>query len=142
MTVTVLVPVVAAGGASPAAVILVAAFVFGLALIRSVMFDFSDVMADRLLGRDTLPALVGVNKARAALAVLAAALAVVLAAGVAAGIIRGPGYWILICPAYVLCYVLVFAKQVMVSEHRCALVVDGGFILVAVICYAHTVVGA
>jgi len=141
MTVTVLVPVVAAGGASPAAVTLVAAFVFGLALIRSVMFDFSDVMADRLLGRDTLPALIGVNRARAALAVLAAALAGVLAAGVAAGIIRGPGYWILICPAYVLCYVLVFAKQVMVSEHRCALVVDGGFILAAVICYAHAAAG-
>ena len=143
---TVLLPVVAAGGVAgsegaPAAlaVIAVAAFVFGMAFIRSVMFDFSDVTADRLLGRDTFPSLVGVRRARTILFALAAALAAVLAAGVAAGLIFGPGYWILLSPAYVICYLLVFARQITGSERRCALVVDGGFVLTAVICFVHAV---
>ena len=143
---TVLLPVVAAGGAGESerspevlAVIAVAAFVFGMAFIRSVMFDFSDVTADRLLGRDTFPALVGVGRARRVLLALAGALAAVLAAGVAANLIFGPGYWILLSPAYVICYLLVFARQITGSEHRCALVVDGGFVLTAVVCFVHAV---
>ena len=133
--VTVLLPVVAAGGAGAPAVIVVAAFVFGMAFIRSVMFDFSDVTADRLLGRDTFPALVGVGRARTVLLALAAALAVVLATGIAAGLIFGPRYWILLSPAYVICYLLVFARQITGSERLCALVVDGGFVLTAVVCF-------
>jgi len=137
--VTVLLPVVAAGGAGVGAVAVVAAVVFGMAFIRSVMFDFSDVTADRLLGRDTFPALVGVGRARTILAALAVVLAVVLAAGVAAGLIAGPRYWILLFPAYVLLYLLAFARQITGSERRCALVVDGGFFLAAVICFVYAV---
>ncbi len=141
MVATVLVPVSAAGGASAPAVVIVAVFVLGLAFIRSVMFDFSDVTADRLLGRDTLPALIGVRRARAALAVLAVGLVVVLGAGVERGVIGGPHYWILLSPAYVLCYLLAFGQYLMTSEHRCALVVDAGFFLTALVCYLAGALG-
>ncbi len=146
---TVLLPVVAARGTwagaegpQVLAVIAVAAFVFGMAFVRSVMFDFSDVTADRLLGRDTFPAMVGVGRARTILLALTGLLAVVLAAGVAADLIGGPRYWILLSPAYVICYLLVFARQITGSEHRCALVVDGGFVLTAVVCFVHAVSAA
>ncbi len=135
--VTVLVPVVAAGGASVCAVLAVAAFVFGLAFIRSVMFDFSDVMADRLLGRDTLPALIGVVRARAVLAVLAVVLGAVVIAGAGWGLTGGPRYWMLLCPAYVLCYLLMFGKAIAASERRCALVVDGSMLLAGAIALVH-----
>jgi len=138
--VTVFVPVVAAPHASVGAVAAVAAFVFGLAFIRSVMFDFADVTADRLLGRDTLPALVGVARARGTLAALAAALLAVLAAGSAAGALAGPRYWILLSPAYVLCYLLLFRKvRITASERLCALVVDGGMLLPGAVAFLHAV---
>ena len=136
---TVLVPVVAAGGASVYAVVAVALFVFGLAFIRSVMFDFSDVMADRLLGRDTLPALMGAPRARATLSVLAGALALVLVVGRAAGAIGGPGYWMLLCPAAVLGYLLLFGRIVTAPEHRCAVVVDGGMLLAGLVALVHSI---
>jgi 4-hydroxy-3-methylbut-2-enyl diphosphate reductase len=138
--VTVLVPVVAAVEETPVsvyAVAAVAAFVFGLAFIRSVMFDFSDVMADRLLGRDTLPSVVGIVRARLVLAVLALGLAGLVAAATALGWLAGPGYWMMLCPAYVLGYVLVFGEGVTASEHRCAVVVDGGMWLVGLIALGH-----
>ncbi len=140
MAVTALVPVVAAHGTLTSyPVALVAGFVFGLAFIRSVMLDFSDVMADRLLGRDTLPALIGPRPARALLAVVACALAAMLAVGTAFGGVVGPRYWILLCPAYILCYLLVFDRLITVSERRCAVVVDGGTLFAGLIALLHSV---
>ncbi len=135
--VTVFVPVVAAQGAHASGVAVVAAFVFGLAVVRSVMFDFSDVTADRLLGRETLPALLGGARARGVLGVLTAALAIGLAAGASAGAVVGPGHWMLLCSAYVLGYLLVFGSSVAASEWRCALVVDGGMLLAGAIALVH-----
>ena len=135
--VTVFVPVVAARGSSVYAVAVVAVFVFGLAFIRSVMFDFTDVMADRLLGRDTLPALIGVAPARAVLAVLAVVLGAVLIAGLV--VIAGPGLWLLVCPVYVLCYLLIFEKQITASERRCAVVVDGAMLVAGLIGMADAI---
>ena len=137
--VAVLVPVVAEPSASVYAVAVVAAVVFGLAFIRSVMFDFSGVTADRLLGRDTLPALIGVFRARVVLAVLAAVIAAVLAVGAASGKVLGPGCWALLCPAYVFGYLLAFGKSVTVSERRCAVVVDGGMLLAGIIALVHAI---
>jgi len=142
--VTVLVPTVAATEpveyepVSGYAVAAVAGFVFGLAFIRSVMFDFSDVMADRLLGRDTLPAVIGVTPAKTVLAVLAVVLAVILAVSAAFGGIGAVGYWMLLCPAYVLCYLLVSEEVIAASEHRCAAVVDGGMLLAGAIALLYT----
>ena len=141
---TVFVPAVAAARGSvysvSASAALVAAFVFGLAFIRSVMFDFSDVMADRLLGRDTLPALIGVRRARVVLGVLAVVLAIVLGAGAATGKIAALGYWMLLCPAYVLSYVLIPGRTITVSEHRTAVLADGGMMLAGLIALAYAIV--
>ena len=142
--VAVFVPVVAAGGASVYAVAAIAVFVFVLAFIRSVMFDFSDVTADRLLGRDTLPALIGVVPAKAMLAILAGGLAVLLSLGSALGAFgraAGLGYWMLLCPAYVLCYVVIFEKSITVSERRCGAAVDGGMLLAGAIALLYTILG-
>jgi (E)-4-hydroxy-3-methyl-but-2-enyl pyrophosphate reductase len=137
MVATVIIPAVAVGGASTASVLVVALWVFGLALIRSEMFDFSDVMADRLLGRDTLPALIGVTRARRLLTALVAALVLLIAFSVAAGVMHGPGYWMLLCPAYVLCYLLAYDRVITSSEHLCGLVVDGGMWLAGLIALVH-----
>jgi (E)-4-hydroxy-3-methyl-but-2-enyl pyrophosphate reductase len=141
MVATVIIPAVAVGGASVASVAVVALWVFGLALVRSVMFDFSDVTADRLLGRDTLPALIGVTRARTAVAAVVVVLMAALAAGTAMGVINGPGYWMLLCPVYVLCYLLVFGKAITASERLCALVVDGGMWLAGLIALTHALAG-
>ena len=140
----VLVPAVAARGGSVYGVVAAAAFVFGMAFIRSVMFDFTDVTADRLLGRDTLPALLGVARARAALAVLAGALLVLLGAGAAAGVFGGRSAlagWLVLCPAYVLGYLTVFERSVTASERRCGVVVDGGMLLAGAIALAFAHLG-
>ena len=136
--VAVVVPAVAARSVSVYAVGAVAAFVFGLAFIRSVMFDFSDVMGDRLIGRDTLPALVGIVRAKLVLGIVALLLAVVVAGARSAGLVGGPGYWMLLCPGYVLWYV-VFGDAIAVSERRCALVVDGGMLLAGAIALADRI---
>jgi 4-hydroxy-3-methylbut-2-enyl diphosphate reductase len=139
--VTVLIPVAAAGEARPGSVIAVAAFVFGLALVRTVMFDFTDVMGDRLIGRDTLPALIGVERARMAMAAVTVLLAGMIVAATASGVIGPLGYWMLLCPLYVLCYLLVLSRAILASEHRCAAVVDGGMWLVGIVALARTVAG-
>ncbi|MFO7900527.1 MAG: 4-hydroxy-3-methylbut-2-enyl diphosphate reductase [Planctomycetota bacterium] len=138
--VAVLVPVVAANGASLYAVVPTAVFVFGLAFIRSVMFDFSDVMADRLLGRETLPALIGVPRAGRMLALIAGLLVLVLAGAASTGGFGGRAplaWWLLLCPGYVLVYLLVFRDWVTASERRCGAVADGGMLLAGLIALVY-----
>jgi 4-hydroxy-3-methylbut-2-enyl diphosphate reductase len=136
--VTVLIPVAAAGGTRPWSVVAVAAFVFGMALVRTVMFDFTDVMGDRLIGRDTLPSLIGVARARVSMAAVSVLLATLLVVASATGVVDAIGYWMLLCPLYVLCYLLVFGRAIMASEHRCAAIVDGGMWLVGIVALARS----
>ena len=112
---------------------------FGIAcavgFIRTTMLDFTDIQADRMIGRDTLPAVIGTSKTRRTLAVLAGALTAVLLAMTVTGRFSGLGYWLLLVPGYIFGYLYAYHRQVVAGETVCSLVADGTLVLMGVVAY-------
>ncbi len=120
-------------GVPPQGAILASAVAFVLVFVRSTMFDFTDIQGDRLLGRETLPALLGARRTRIYLAAAAVSLAVILTAGAALGILSTLGYWLLPCPAFILLVLYPLFKRVVKSDIVCPLVADGFLVTAGVI---------
>ena len=112
-----------------AAALLAGLAAFILSFVRTALFDFTDIQGDRLLGRETLPVLLGADRARAHLALMAGLLAAVLAGAAAAGIFKPLGYLLLPCPALIVLVLYPLFGKVVKSELVCPLVADGLLLL-------------
>jgi len=98
---------------------------FILAFVRSSLFDFTDIQGDRLLGRETLPVLIGSHRTRILLAALSGFLALLLTAGTASAVFSVLGYWLLPCPIFIVLLLFPLFQRVVKSELVCPLVADG-----------------
>jgi (E)-4-hydroxy-3-methyl-but-2-enyl pyrophosphate reductase len=75
-------------------------FVFTLVFVRSALSDLQDLQSDRLLGRETIPVVIGTEKTQKLLKWFAIILSVLLAAAAVADVVT-PFAWLLIsCPFY------------------------------------------
>jgi len=117
-------------------VVLAAAVAFILAFVRATMFDFTDIQGDRMLGRETLPVLMGPHRTRVYLAIITVALAAVLAAGSIAGVFTPLGWWLLPCPAFILLVLFPLFQRLIKSDLVCSLVADGFLVMAGIIALA------
>lgn len=87
---------------SPSAAMFVSfLFVFSIVFIRSSLSDIMDIQSDRLIGRETIPILVGEERTRVLVLGIAAALSVLLIVSYAAGWTSSLSLILLICIFYV-----------------------------------------
>jgi len=105
------------------------AFVFVLTFIKATMVDLADMQEDHLLGRETLPTLIGEVRTRKLMLALTVVLAAILAVSTAVGWVPSLGWLLITCPAYILIYMLVFSRSLRVSDVLCTLVTDGASLL-------------
>ena len=80
----------------PASVAVAFLFAAGMVFWRTAMSDLLDIQGDRIVGRETIPILIGVKKTRMLLGVLLAMLAGLLLVATAAGAVSGLGPWLLL----------------------------------------------
>jgi len=111
------------------ALLVASCFVFVLTFIKATTVDLGDMQEDHLLGRETLPILMGEMRTRKLMVMLTIVLAALLALSSALGWIPSVGWLLLVCPAYILTYLLIFRRSLMVSDVLCTLVTDGASLL-------------
>ncbi len=87
-----------AAGASTAVAF---AFTFGLVFIRSAMSDIMDMQSDKLLGRETIPVIIGKEKTQIILRVIIVILLIVLLISHPAGWTPALSYFLVFCPLYI-----------------------------------------
>lgn len=139
-TVCVLIPFLHEGGNTPAMVVAgLVAFVMNF--IRATAYDFMDIQGDHLLGRETLPVLLGERATRRLLERLSGGLMVVLLVGGGSGIVGAS--WSLalllaLCPLYMYLYLSVGLRWIASSEVKCSLVADGSLLLSGTIAFVWT----
>jgi 4-hydroxy-3-methylbut-2-enyl diphosphate reductase len=104
-------------------------FAFVLTFVKATVVDLADVQEDHLLGRETLPIVLGERKTRRLLLALAAGLALVLVVGAALPSTSSLWWLMLACPAYVLAYLSLFLRRLVTSDVLCGLVTDGALVL-------------
>jgi 4-hydroxy-3-methylbut-2-enyl diphosphate reductase len=104
--------------------------VFGLVFVRALLRDFRDLQADRLIGKETLPLVIGVRRTRSILLTVILLLALVNALSAALGWVPSPlGYAMLLPIAYTAACVPLFTRQTIVQAFGAELVIDATFIV-------------
>jgi (E)-4-hydroxy-3-methyl-but-2-enyl pyrophosphate reductase len=105
------------------------AFVFA----RTAFFDLLDIQGDRIMGKETLPILLGNRKTAVLLKATLVGCMILVAAGSATGLISGLGFFLTLCPAVMLLLVNAYEKGQMLPSMRLEFLVESLFLLSGVI---------
>lgn len=125
---TVVLPAVAwAGEVNMAAGSIAFIFTFTLVYIRSVLSDIRDIRGDRLVGRETIPIMIGVDGAKVFLALVTAGMASLLVSSAGGGLVGPFAYVLTASIGYTGMYLWLYHKKVINRGLRFDLVVDGVF---------------
>lgn len=145
-------PLVAAGWAVSAAVLpvlgstdfshlsaLAVSFLFaaGMVFWRTAMSDLLDIQGDRIVGRETIPILVGAKRTRRILLGLLGAEGVLLVGSATAGVIPPIGYWLIISVLVFGVFLLLFKQRHLVDRLWFEGVIDGNFVLAGLLAMAY-----
>ncbi|MFH1114650.1 MAG: 4-hydroxy-3-methylbut-2-enyl diphosphate reductase [Pseudomonadota bacterium] len=145
-------PLVAAGWAVSASVLpvlgaeppaslpaLAVSFVFaaGMVFWRTAMSDLLDIQGDRIVGRETIPILIGVKRTRRLLLALVGAEALLLMGSAAAGVITPIGYWLLTSVSVFGIFLMLFRRRHLVDRLWFEGVIDGNFVLAGLLSMAY-----
>jgi 4-hydroxy-3-methylbut-2-enyl diphosphate reductase len=130
-----LLPALAATGGLPPATLFSFSFVFALVYVWSATFDILDIQADRLLGRETVPVLIGEKRTLKLLHTTVVAAALLLLAGALAGLVSHVAYWLVLSLGATLLYVSAIRRKTAMPRWAFEVLVEANFILAAAIAW-------
>jgi len=110
---------------------------FLLVIIRSLFFDIRDIQGDLIIGRETLPTIIGTRGTKALILSLTIVYGLLMLAGSAFGWLTGLGYMMLALSAYVGLYILLYHKKIIHREIPVEVMGDTQFILAGVLALLH-----
>lgn len=134
-TLAVLIPLFSRGNPAPlpAAAAVTFLLVVLIMFVRSTLFDIRDVQGDRLVGRETLPVLIGKEKTKLLLGGVSLLLPSLLLLASLRGWLPSHSYYYLGLVAYMVGYLYLYHKRVLFLGLGHELVVDSQLILAGVI---------
>lgn len=138
---TALIPVIAVeSDVFTVGVVVACMFTFGLAYIRSVLCDIRDIEGDRLVGRETIPILIGKAATKIFLGALTAGLFVMLLVATHYVYAGAFGYWLLGAVVYTGGYLVLYHRRAIRKGLTFDLVVDGVFHFSGLLAIIYTLV--
>ncbi|RJR20176.1 MAG: 4-hydroxy-3-methylbut-2-enyl diphosphate reductase [Nitrospiraceae bacterium] len=111
------------------------AFVLISVFIRSVVFDILSIEGDRIVGRETIPIIIGPKQTQIMLLILAVMISLFMFLSAFFGLVPGLGYYLVLSPVFVVTCFYIFQKRRMQVSTLFEAVIDSNFILVGVITY-------
>lgn len=115
-------------------------FTFILSLVRSSLFSLKDIQGDRIVGRETLPIILGKRKTKLLLIVILTGLTLILPLSWIWGWTSSLGLWLLLPVAYAYFYLFLYHRRVIFQGILSEAVVDTDFILSGATAYLWSVV--
>ncbi len=130
-TLTVLVPLLSEGEGLryPLAPAVAFAFVFGVLFVRSTLLDVRDIQGDRLVGRETIPVLIGPERTRILLIAVNILLSLLIVAASAISWLPPRSYLFLAITAYGFFYLYLYHRRILFRDLMSEVVVDGKLLL-------------
>jgi len=104
----------------------------GLVFVRTAFFDILDMQGDRIVGKETIPILVGEKRALRHLKVILAINFGILFVSSAFQLIPGLGFLLLICPAFVFIMLAAHERGYMLPGIRLEFLVESNFVMAGV----------
>jgi 4-hydroxy-3-methylbut-2-enyl diphosphate reductase len=108
-------------------------FVFTLVLIRSVVFDLRDIQGDQIMGRETIPMVLGKEPTKAALAALTGLLLAGMLGAALSGALQSIGYVMMIPLLYTWGYLYLYHRRVIARGVLFETILGGKFLLVGIL---------
>lgn len=105
----------------------------GMVFIRTAFFDILDIQGDRIVGKETLPILLGEKKTVRLLKIILFATFILLPAATLPGIISPLGVFLVSCPVFLYLVLVAFEKGRMISSTRLEFLVETHFVLAGAI---------
>jgi (E)-4-hydroxy-3-methyl-but-2-enyl pyrophosphate reductase len=112
-----------------------AAFVWasGLVFARTAFFEVLDMQGDRIVGKETIPILIGARQSMRLLKIMLLFLAVMVFILSISGVFTSLGYGLAICPVIMLLVILANEKEVMLPGIKMEFIIESTIVLSGVI---------
>jgi len=108
-------------------------FAAGMVFWRTALSDLLDIQGDRMVGRETIPILIGVDNTRKLLQVLLVLLGLLLTAAALLGVVPTVGFWLVLNTLVFGCFFVTYRKRHLVDRVSFEGIVDGNFLLAGII---------
>lgn len=105
-------------------------FAFSLVFMRNVLFDVRDIQRDKIVGRETIPTLLGLTRTKVLLSVLAAMMTLLLLGSSSMGWTSRVGYVMVLTIVYASSYLYLYHRRIIAyGTLLCEAIVDANFVL-------------
>ncbi|HUT26256.1 MAG TPA: 4-hydroxy-3-methylbut-2-enyl diphosphate reductase [Sumerlaeia bacterium] len=108
-------------------------FVFSLVFIRSVVTDFRDIQGDQIIGRETIPVVLGKDYTKTLLAVLTGVLLLAMIIVTAGDALTPLGYFMIFPLLYTWGYLYIYHRRLMKPGMAFEALIGGKFILIGIL---------
>jgi 4-hydroxy-3-methylbut-2-enyl diphosphate reductase len=115
--------------------VLVALWAIGIVFVRTAFFDILDMQGDRLVGKETIPILLGEKRSMRVLKIILILLTAALAVLSALGLTSGLGFALMLCPVFIGLIILTYERALMFPGIRLEFLLETQFILAGVITF-------
>ncbi len=133
--VTSIFPVLAVSGKVGLSAIPVFVWSTGMVFVRSAFFDMLDMQGDRIVGKETIPLLLGEKRARRVLKRLLVIISVVLFISSTMGLLTPLGFFLILCPLLMLLMLSYYKRVYLMPGVRLEFLVETHFILSGIIAF-------
>ncbi len=100
-----------------------------LIFVRTAFFDILDMQGSRIVGKETIPILLGEKKTMMLLKILSGLMVVLMCLASATGIVSSVGYLLCLCPLSILLFLSTHERGGIYSGLRQGVLMEGHFIL-------------
>jgi 4-hydroxybenzoate polyprenyltransferase len=104
-----------------------------LVFIRASLYDIRDIQGDAVVGRETIPIIIGKRWTQRVVLILVLVSAVLLGIGSAVSILPSLGWWLLVIPIYALGSLGLYRSRFIFQGVPFEVVVDFEFVLAGLI---------
>ena len=115
---------------------LVALWAVGMVFVRTAFFDILDMQGDRLVGKETIPILLGEKRSMRLLKILLLVLIAILVISSAFQLTSSLGFFLIICPLLISIIIFAYERALMFPGIRLEFLLETQFLVAGAISFA------
>jgi 4-hydroxy-3-methylbut-2-enyl diphosphate reductase len=109
----------------------------GTVFVRTALFDILDMQGDRIVGKETIPILLGEKRSKRLLKVVLAVLIAALFLSAAFQLISGLGFVLIICPAAMFLTLSTYERGLILPSIKLEFLIETNFILAGILSFLY-----
>jgi len=113
----------------------------GIVFVRTAFFDILDMQGDRIVGKETIPILLGEKRSMRLLYIMLSGLIAILALSGAFQLVSSLGWVLMLCPIFMWIIISAYERGLMLPSIKLEFLVESNFILAAILSFVWTLMG-